>query len=65
MRIHIICAFTVANSKNKIHFGWLETFTHKKKPHRHAAFVKNQLGSVTPKENELNMFILKQEFEHR
>ena len=24
---------------------------HKKKPHRNAAFVKNQSGSVTPKEN--------------
>lgn len=25
----------------------------KKKPHRNAAIVKNQSGSVTPKENEL------------
>jgi hypothetical protein len=31
-----------------------------KKPHRNAAFVKNQSGSVTPKENEL--IILKQVF---
>jgi hypothetical protein len=27
-----------------------------KKPHRNAAFVKNHSGSVTPKENELNIF---------
>ncbi len=26
----------------------------KKKPHRNAAIVKNQSGSVTPKENEFN-----------
>ena len=32
-------------------------FFNKKKPHRNAAFVKNQSGSVTPKENELNIFI--------
>lgn len=65
MKIHIICSF-LASSENEIHFTCLDPlFTHKKKPHRHAAFVKNQLGSVTPKENELNMFILKQESEHR
>jgi hypothetical protein len=28
-----------------------------KKPHRNAAFVKNQLGSVTPKENEFKPVI--------